>query len=239
MTIKERLLKEYILSWNKVYRLTGEELFNESETYFNSDEFKRMAKEYTKADLQDSIDTAVRTYEEEVEKLRVENYYNTEEGKKRKESITKRFDKLYDALKSFKAFKKEEVKHYVKSWLGESWGVHLFETSMEIGLVENVVDDYESFYFGKCFNVYFSNHFGCRFDVNYGTTGCFNPFDDNLQCEYVLGLAKFVNDKEQVNTMQNLVHGYVRESENREKELSNLRYELANPLKYEEMKKVV
>ena len=241
MTIKEKLCKQYIIAWNKVYRLIEKDLFNESEEYFASNEFKLFAKQHTKAELQDSIDVAVRTYEEEVEKLRIENYFNTEDGKARKEELEKAIEDLQNKADSFKGNMQTEMNAIIKEWLGDLWGVNMYNGSMEIGVIKGVHENgWFNFHFGRDFDIYFSDYVTengkFRFDMNYGTTGSFNPFEDDVHREFVIGMGKFLGDTEKLLYIKKKVHEYVYHLQKLSDNIYDLRNELKNPFKY---KKVV
>ena len=94
MTIKEKLYKEYVIAKNKLNALRGEKLIggDNIEEYFNSNQFSYYAKSYSKDDIKRMTRNAEIAYEDEVEKMRIENYFNTEEGKAEKESLTKQIE---------------------------------------------------------------------------------------------------------------------------------------------------
>lgn len=86
MTIKEKLYKEFVIAKNKLNALRGEELIggDNIEGYFSSDDFSNRASHHTKNQIRNMIDYTKRCYESELKKMRVENYFNTEEGKQKK-----------------------------------------------------------------------------------------------------------------------------------------------------------
>ena len=96
MTIKEKLYMEYVITKNKLNALRGEKLIggDNIEEYFNSYDFSNRASHHTKDEIRNMIDYAKRCYESEVEKMRIENYFNTEEGKAEKERLTKEYEAL-------------------------------------------------------------------------------------------------------------------------------------------------
>jgi ribosome-associated protein YbcJ (S4-like RNA binding protein) len=139
MTIKEKLYKEYVIAKNKVNTLRGEKLIggDNIEEYFNSNVFYKYATSYTKEEIKKMIHNAEIAYEDEVEKLRIENYFNTDDGKAEKESLLARIEELNNARYEYIVSTTNEVDAFIKEWLGEAWGRgQVVTTNMEIGIVE-------------------------------------------------------------------------------------------------------
>ena len=110
MTIKEKLYMEYVITKNKLNALRGEKLIggDNIEEYFNSYDFSNRASHHTKDEIRNMIDYAKRCYESEVEKMRIEIYFNTEEGKAEKERLTKEYEALQnERIEMFRNANKE------------------------------------------------------------------------------------------------------------------------------------
>lgn len=201
MTIKEKLYKEYVITKNKLNALRGEELIggDNIEGYFNSDEFSNRASHHTKNQIRNMIDYAKRCYEFELKKMRVENYFNTEEGKAEKERLTKEYEVLQnERIEMFKnANKKLDI--FIKDFLGNEWGVRYDKYSTEIGIVKDVNDGFVNFVFGHSFTIYHDTMFDKRFEMNYGCLGPFELLNDEvLRPKYLMGIATFANDKDRL-----------------------------------------
>lgn len=242
MTNKEKLYKEYVIAKNKVNTLRGEELIggDNLEEYFNSRTFSYTAGNYKKDELKQMIRWANVAYETEVDKLRVEHYFNTAEGAAEKKSITDRIEALTEARRAQIKSCTENVDAFIKRWLGEDWGCNTVSwASVNIGLVEKVVDGNNSFYFGHSFNLYYSDYFMKeRFEMNYGCMSSFKLLDDeegNLRCKYLLGMATFANDKEKLNELKELLIEHTETLHNLEKEIDVLNYNLSHPFDKKEV----
>jgi hypothetical protein len=201
MTIKEKLYKEFVIAKNKLNALRGEELIggDNIEEYFNSYDFSNRASHHTKDEIRDMIDYAKRCYESEVEKLRVENYFNTEEGKAEKERLTKEYEALRNKRAEMFKNANKELDIFIKDFLGKEWGVCYGTYSTEIGIVKDVNDGFVNFVFGHSFTIYHDTMFGKRFEMNYGCLGSFELLNDKvLRPKYLMGMATFANDKDRL-----------------------------------------
>ena len=227
MTIKEKLFKEYVIAQNKVDVLKGvTPTFDGSDEFFSSHNFRYIASSYTKDDLRNLIEYANRAYEMEVEKLRIENYYNTEEGKERKAKLEQKMKDIEDARIKYVVDEHKRLNDFIKEWLGEDWGCNFCGgTMMTIGIVEKVCDeDYNSFIFGHSFNLYFEN----RFDMNYGAMGSFDVFNSEKRVQFLVGMAKFVENKDKLEYLKSRLSDAV----NFVRLMNSEYYDLNNELKH-------
>lgn len=201
MTIKEKLYKEYVITKNKLNALKGENLIggDNIDEFFESTNFKDNASSYTKDDLKRMIYNVEVSYNIALEEKRVENYFNTEEGKAEKERLTKEYEVLQnERTEMFKnANKKLDI--FIKDFLGKEWGVRYDKYSTEIGIVKDVNDGFVNFVFGHSFTVYHDTMFDKRFEMNYGCLGPFDLLNDEvLRPKYLMGIATFANDKDRL-----------------------------------------
>ena len=192
MTRKEKLYRDYIIEYNKVCELTGEALLDCSEEFFNSAVFRHEASVHTLLYWLDAIEYQKVRYSEELKRIRVEEYLNTDEGKE----LLKRRDELIDARAMF--FKETEglIDRNIKRWLGEQWGIWLYNNSICIGLVKEVdKDGLNKFHFGHTFDVLFSKSYKeaelKSFDLNYGTMGKFSLLEVNSLRSQLLFINTF------------------------------------------------
>ena len=235
MTIKEKLYKEYVIAQNKVNTLCNKELIGGEnvEEYFATNEFRLKARNYTKEELNDKIRWAKAAYDEEVEKLRIENYYNTPEGALEKANLTSAISELQEKRGNLFHTTTESVDTFIKEWLGEEWGCGLVGSSnVEIGIVEKKVNDANWMVFGHTFTLYYNDYFKKdRFEVNYGCMGSFEVLngDGALRCKYLRGMAEFVNNKEKLQTLKNMLDEHCSTIYKLEKQLDVLKYNLSHP----------
>lgn len=237
MTIKEKLYKEYVIAQNKVNALRGKELIGGEniEEYFNSRDFSYAASTHTKEELRNKIRWAETAYEDEVEKLRVENYFNTPEGALEKANLTAAITDLKEKRKNLFLTSTELVDTFIKEWLGEEWGCGMVSsTSLEIGIVEKVSEGNRNhFYFGHSFNLYFDDYFSKdRFEMNYGCMGAFKLLNDetgNLRAKYLLGMGMFATNKEKLQTLKTILDEHRTALYDLEKQLNVLDHNLSHP----------
>lgn len=238
MTIKEKLYKEYVIAKNKLNALRGEKLIggDNIEEYFNSNTFAYYAKSYTKDEINRMIHNVEIAYEDEVEKLRVENYFNTEEGKAEKENLTKQIENGVNERRELIVSTTKIIDSFIKEWLGNDWGCGLVgNSSIQIGMVENVAENKANhFYFGHTFTLYYNDYFTKdRFEMNYGCMGSFGLLDgskeNDLRCQYLLGMGKFSSNKEKLAELKIILDNFCMEEYKYNKTLDDLRHNLNHP----------
>ena len=236
MTQKEKLYKEYVIAQNKVNALRGKELIGGEniEEYFNSRDFSYAASIHTKEELRLEICRAKTAYEDEVEKLRVENYFNTPEGAFEKANLTAAITDLEEKRKNLFLSSTELVNTFIKEWLGEEWGCgKVSSTSLQIGIVEKVSEQgWNCFYFGHSFDLYFGYFNEDRFEMNYGCMGAFKLLNDetgNLRAKYLLGMGMFATNKEKLQILKTMIDEHRAALHDLEKQLNVLEYNLSHP----------
>jgi hypothetical protein len=238
MTIKEKLYKEYVIAKNKIKALCNEELIggDNIEEYFNSSDFSRDAKCYTKDDIKRMIYNAEIVYQNEVNKLRLENYYKTEEGKAEKEKLNKQIREFIDRRHDLVISTTKKVDLFIKEWLGDIWGCGLVGNScLEIGMVEKVAENKANhFYFGHSFNLYYNDIFDeDRFDMNYGCMGAFSLLgkskETKLRSQFLIGMGKFSTDQKKLSDLKKILNAFCIGLKEYSTELDNLRDKLNNP----------
>lgn len=230
MATKESLYKEYIELKNKLNALWGNELID-----INSISAYHYNK-FTKAELENKISAVEYEYEREVERIRTEQYYNTADGKLVKESLEKNINERKEARSQYIIGATKKVDAFIKDWLGAEWGVgyYLGSSCVNIGLVEKVKDGFNSLYFAYGFTLYYDSYFNAkpRFEMNYGTTGCFKLLSDEglLRCKYLMGMAKFANEEDKLKELRVILDDFVKEYKRFDNELRGLEYDLSHPL---------
>ena len=194
MTRKETLLKEVYELRNELSSIRGEETREYDEA-----QLRREAKNEREYDLRCRIDELksgiARAAEQKAIKERREAFYATPEGKSYKEKHTEILTELYmeneryetNALKIFKGFAER---------IGEGWSVR----NLGDGYVDFAIVADNNFVFGSSIEVrYSSRWFGeqPRFEVNVGTTGCFDPQAKELKdrATFYRGFGRFLSDE--------------------------------------------
>lgn len=231
MVKKEDLYKEYVLVKNELSTLLEKPLFisGDLQEYFSSRNFRDALKSNTKEAVSYMLECA----KEELETVK---YYKTEEGKKEKEELSNKIRLANDYRKDFILDCRKKVDDFIKSWLGSNWGVGLFGNySMDVGLVEKVEDDGENrLYFGYSFSVTYGNDID-MLSMNYGTTGSFRIFSESdLHDVYLLGMAKFTNDKDKLKELYEI--NKIKELSNINTYIHDLEYNLKYPLNKRKIK---
>lgn len=238
MTQKEKLYKEYVIAKNKLNALRGEELIggDNIEEYFNSNIFVYDVKCYKKDDIKRMIHNTNIAYVNEVETLRVENYYNTEEGKEEKEKLTNQIENTVNERVKLIVSTTKRIDLFIKEWLGNDWGCDLVGRScIEIGMVENVAENKANhFYFGHTFKLYYNDYFQKdRFEMNYGCMGSFGLLngskESDLRCQYILGMGKFSTNKEKLTELKNILDTFCKKEYKYSQTLDVLRHNLKHP----------
>lgn len=154
MNQNETLYRNYIILQNKINRLKGKEILDESEDYFNSTDFKDSAESMRAEDLEKCIAYLSVSYEVALYNLRVEEFYNTDQGKAKKETYDKAISDLCEKRKECSATFDKKLNGYIKSWLGDNWaGRRGGRGNIDIGIVANNVDNHTNPYFEYSFTL--------------------------------------------------------------------------------------
>ena len=135
MTIKEKLYKEYIIRYNKVCELNGKEPLECNEEFFNSIRFQCEARTKSINEWRERICYQEDAYKREVMRLRIENYFNTEEGKILKENTKKRLNEIYDTRRKYIKETEKEIEQIIKSFEG----MYVIEVE-NVALVKSMID---------------------------------------------------------------------------------------------------
>ncbi|MBR6907095.1 hypothetical protein IKN40_00945 [bacterium] len=197
MTKKEKLATEYLTLRKE----------------FDGDNFKPglrdnqiwyLVKEFKVYELEDKINAVKNAINEKNLRLKKEAYYITPEGKAYKENLENILnEKNNERLTIHDEFQKW-ISDEVNKMLPGGWGVNLSigynSANVVIGLLNRDSNRNSEFQFGHTFEIYFDGHNfekrSPRFELNYGTLGCFDLFNDETRPVYLNGLATISNNKE-------------------------------------------
>lgn len=232
MTRKETLANEYI---ELRKQFDGPDF--RANAYEN--QISYLCKTFTITDLNDKIDAVKRAIREKANRIKNEAYLNTPEGMALKANIEAQiktcqanYRKVHDEFESW-------INTEVNNLVPGGWGVNLhigyMSGNVEIGLINrDKGNPNRKLEFGHEFNIYFDSYaYGKRaprFDLNYGTMGSFDIFNNEIRPIYLNGLATISNNKE---FLQLLLAKFIENVQNANKiseELDKLRKQLENPL---------
>ena len=106
---------------------------------------------------------------------------------------------------------------------------------MEIGIVEEIKNGHAWFVFGHAFSVYYDTPIfrndKRKFQMNYGTMGSFDIFDNPIRTKYIIGMGEFLKNTENLEILKDSLYNYVDELERIEDVLDKITCELKNPFK--------
>lgn len=200
MTKKEKLATEYLALKKE----------------FDGDNFKPgltdnqmwyLTKEFRVIDLEDKIEAVKKALNEKNRKALVEKYFTTPEGQKYKADIETQIQKSCEEYKKIHADFETWISDEVNRMVPGGWGVHLSlgykSGNVEIGLLNRDTDEkakWRKLQFGHEFEIMFDlcnwGKKSPRFDLNYGTLGAFDLFENETRPLFLNGLATIANNKE-------------------------------------------
>lgn len=206
MTKKETLYKEYISITNKVCDVMGITKWErEDEEYFSSDEFKRKASVKTVKEWESKIATEQKTYQYEIKKKKLSDFFNTENGKALKEKTLAQIEEINRQMNEASVTTTSEIDNVVKEFLGTDWGCSDVwnGTHVEIGILDT---DGKKIKFGMSFEITIRENAGkYKTEMCYGSMGHFDLLNDTFKMKYLLGMAKFASNQEAINKVQTIL----------------------------------
>ena len=230
MTKKEKLATEYIELRRKFDGPDFQENVRSNQVWF-------LTKEFRACDLEDKIEAVKRAITDKELRLKKEAYFETPEGKAYKENleakITANITEYREICENFQNWIISEVNNLVPgNWTAHcSFGYN--SGNITIGLVNrNPKNNYEM-QFGHDFTIYYepytykSNE--PRFELNYGTLGSFDLFNDETRPIYLNGLATISNNKEWLKNLMNKFAENIKKVNTLQKIRDEFRHQLDNP----------
>ena len=198
MTQKEKLATKYI---NLKKQFDG----NDFKENITENQMWYLTRKFKVQDLKDKIEAVKLAIQERDIQLKKEAYFATPEGQVYKKEIEDRLEichrnwkKIHDAFENW-------IINKVNEMVSGNWTARLSLGSyrlsnVEIGLVNRDPKRNFTMQFGHEFTIYFDSYnFGNvapRFELNYGTLGAFDLFNDETRPLYLNGLATISNNKE-------------------------------------------
>lgn len=156
--------------------------------------YTRDAKVY---ELKQTLENFKRNLNELNVKIKVKQYYLTDEGAAKKATLDKELEYLYNESESEYETYKAKISEMILSRLDENWTCNITNSGGSFGLIDKINND--RYIFGHSCELYFDNWFRTdpKLQLNYGALGAFNPLDENThRAEYLMGMAKIATDKE-------------------------------------------
>lgn len=230
MTKKEKLANEY-LALRKEF--DGDN--------FNSDltdnQVWYLVRKFKVYQLESKIETIKNAIKDKELSLKKEAYYDTPEGKLYKANIEFEIEKNHIEYKKIHDEFEDWITNEVNRMLPGGWGARLslgyMSGNVSIGLINRDHDRDAKFEFGHDFMIYFDAYsFGKktpRFDLNYGTLGAFDVFNDETRPIYLNGLATISNNKEWLQLLMAKFIETVHKTTELSKSLDKLNDKLKNP----------
>lgn len=213
---------------------------------FDGDEFKPrliihqipyLIKHFSVASLEEKIEAVKSCIDAKEHRLKVEEYYKTEEGLKIKKNIEERKAFLIDIRKKIIKSVENDVQKYLDENIGDGWTNKVTNNFnyiyVDFGLkpvTPKYIKDNCTFEFGHEFNISYDHDYGKdRYEMNYGTLGPFDLDNNSIRPKYLLGMGKICSDKKFITELKNrLINVNSRIMEIRT-EIDNLDNTLKNP----------
>ena len=230
MTKKQKLANKYLALRKK---FDGDD-FNPGLTY---NQVWYLVKEFKVNELELKIESVKRAIDEKELRLKREAYYDTPEGNAYKANIELEIDNCQKDYKKIHDEFEDWIVTEVNKMVPGEWGARLSighkSGNISIGLINH--DPYKDakFVFGHNFMIYFDAYsFGKRsprFDLNCGTLGSFDLFNDETRPLYLNGLATISNNKEWLQLLMAKFIEIVHKANENSKHIDELEAKLKNP----------
>jgi len=196
MTKKERLYREWIELRNQL----KDQHFIDVEKMCNRYKYN----EYRVNELEHHIEMATVALKNQDIRLKKEAYFETPEGQAFKTDIEAKLEKYHQDYRKlhdeFESWIISEVNRMIPGGWTARLSLGYKGGNVEIGLVNRDPERNFPMQFGHEFTIYFDSYsFGKkspRFELNYGTLGSFDLFNDETRPIYLNGLATISNNRE-------------------------------------------
>ena len=203
-------------------------------------DIRYMSKEFKVMELEYKISAVESSLRRQAVRIERENYFATEEGKLAKENAENEKANLWTQHKNLIIELENWLNKELHYLFGDNWKCK-FNTGYksihgEIG-VKNRDPEREgfNFEFGHSFDIYFDlDNFGKqnpRFEMNYGTLGSFDLFEDTYRSEYLEGQGKFANNKKLLKDLFDKMMNIEKRNEIIENKINEIDEFLKNPNK--------
>lgn len=231
MREKEKLANEYI-------NLRKEFDGNEFKPGLTENQVWYLVREFKVCQLESKIESLKNAIADKKHRLAVEAYYTTTEGKAYKEDIEIKIEKCDHDYKAMHDEFQDWIISEVNNMCPGGWTAKLSpgykSGNVEIGLINRDPERKFDIQFGHSFTIYFDAYsYGKktpRFELNYGTLGSFDLFNDETRPLYLNGLAKISNNKEWLQLLMAKFIQYIQEANKLSEYGRELNNKLYNPV---------
>lgn len=224
MTKKEKLfvkVNELINKYNEM--IVGHENYHEMTPY------PVRPWQWKVYELENAISNVEQRIKSFINAREVESFYETEEGRLRKESIESQLnlaEKTYSEIHdTYLANIREMI---LKSISVGEWSVNGSENSVHVGIVDPENKTYQLF--GHSFDISYTEWGNKELTINYGTMGAFDPIKNPYRAIFLAGLAEVANNNDLLIELKKVFETYRNKVWETRKEIDRLSKELANPL---------
>ena len=219
MTRKETLLAQKYELQNTLRTLRGEEPRDITllTTGWKFQQAVRDAREYSLKQEIAQLETAIANQKAENEKkAKTEAYYATEEGKAHKAQLENEKNIQIGAYNEYSNNTLEEMKSWIKDFLGEHWTEFAFGQEIEVRAEQN----------------YYLNDNKELFETNVGSTGSFNIEEQEIgdRARFYIDLGKFLSDPAKLARLKNRMFLFAETLEDIRDCVRRINAELENPL---------
>lgn len=163
-------------------------------------------------------------------KVKVKNYYLTDEGAAQKVKFDKQLEELYTDRKKEYQMYQDKISKIILSRLNENWICNITNSGGSFGLKNKSNND--RYIFGHSCYLYFDSWYEDKrtLKISYGSLGVFNPLDENnCHAEFLLGTAKIASDKELFNELLNIYTEWNENYRDFDKKIDNIQKQIKNP----------
>ena len=227
MRQKEILIREYFALKHAFDVNEGDNAIAIFPAVPSDEEIESFSRAFKVIDLQDKIEAVKNAIEKQTDKIKIREYFETEEGRKFKTDMETKISNLREIYKSVENSYIEKISNLISNFLGNRFtsivNFNPDSCHIEIGL-KNTDKDRKNFEFefGHSFNL----HYGIRgfynketqkyereysLRMNYGTLGEFDAMKDLNRIYYLEGLGKFVADYKIKFNIQTFIKGAISE----------------------------
>ena len=231
MTQKEKLANEYINLKKQLDGSDFKENITENQVWYLTHTFRV-------TDLKNMIVSVKQAIKDKEIRLRKEAYFATPEGQAYKKEIENCLETYYGARKEIHDSFENWIINEVNKMVPGNWTACLNISScmsgnVAIGLIHR--DPKRNFLieFGHEFTIYFDGYNYekkvPRFELNYGTLGAFDLFNNETRPLYLNGLATISNNKEFLRVLMSKFIEKCTDIKNISEQIDNLQNKLDNP----------
>lgn len=229
MTKKERLYREWIAIRNQLKDQSPIDVEKMCDRYKYND--------YKIYELEHNIEMANAALHAQEIRIKTEAYYATPEGQEFKSNLEELIEKNHKEYRALHDEFQDWIISEMNSMCPGGWTARLSlgwkSGNVEIGLVNRDPERNFPMQFGHEFTIYFDSYaFGKkspRFELNYGTLGSFDLFNDETRPLYLNGLATISNNKEWLQLLMAKFIEYTQKANKLSEEVDEMNKKLKNP----------